>query len=155
MSRDKDKVRIRRAKVKSKHQRGKTGDRRRSINSRRSVTRELGQSVTMGRAKQNSMTCTTHGYSHVDQWYYKDYKPHNIYTAPTPPSQNFHILLLNTVESHLSELQLSKHVSYPNVLRKTTPTISGCFRRREAVQMANIKCFRVSSTCCMTAVDPG
>ena len=32
-----------------------------------------------------------------------------------------------TVGSHLSELQLSEHVSYPNAFRKATPTISGYF----------------------------
>ena len=34
-----------------------------------------------------------------------------------------------TVGSHLSELQLSEHVGYPNAFSKATPTISGYFRR--------------------------
>ena len=58
-----------------------------------------------------------------------------------------------TVESHLSELQLSEHVGYPNAFSKATPTISGYFRRPKAVQMANIECFRARSTCCIAAED--
>ena len=34
-----------------------------------------------------------------------------------------------TVGRHLSELQLSEYVGYPNAFTKTTPTISGYFRR--------------------------
>ena len=34
-----------------------------------------------------------------------------------------------TVERHLSELQLSKYVGYPNAFSKATPTISDYFRR--------------------------
>ena len=48
------------------------------------------------------------------------------------------------VESHLSELQLSKHDGYLNAFSKATPTISGYFHQREVlgVQMSDIKCFR-------------
>jgi len=61
----------------------------------------------------------------------------------------------STVRSHLSELQLSEHVGYPNGFNKATPTISGYFRRREAIQMADIECFRARSTCCIAAEDTG
>ena len=61
----------------------------------------------------------------------------------------------NTVGSHLSELQLSEHVGYPNTSSKATPTISGYIRRPEAVQMADIECFRARSTCCIAAEDTG
>ena len=50
----------------------------------------------------------------------------------------------STVGSHLSELQLSEHVGYPNAFSKATPTISGYFCRCEAVQMADIECFRLA-----------
>ena len=64
-------------------------------------------------------------------------------------------MLEYTVGSHLSELQLSKHAGYPNGFNKATPTISGYFRRCEAVQMADIECFRARSTCCIAAEDTG
>ena len=38
----------------------------------------------------------------------------------------------NTVRSYLSELQISKHIGYPNGFSKATPTISGYFCRWEA-----------------------
>ena len=60
-----------------------------------------------------------------------------------------------TVGSHLSELQLSEQVGYPNGFKKATPTISSYFRRREAVQMADIECFRACSACCIAAEDTG
>ena len=60
-----------------------------------------------------------------------------------------------TVGSHLSELQLSEHVGYPNAFSKATPTISSYFRRHEAVQMADIECFRARYTCCIAAEDTG
>ena len=49
-----------------------------------------------------------------------------------------------TVESHLSELQLSKHDGYLNAFAEATPTISCYFYQREVlgVQMADIECFR-------------
>ena len=48
-----------------------------------------------------------------------------------------------TVESHLSELQLSKHKGCLNTFAEATPTISGYFYQREVlgVQMADIECF--------------
>ena len=55
-----------------------------------------------------------------------------------------------TVGSHLSE-----HVGYPNAFSKATPTISRYFHQREAVQIADIECFRAHSTCCIAAEDTG
>ena len=54
------------------------------------------------------------------------------------------LIFLCTVESHLSELQLSKHDGYLNTFAEATPTISGYFYQREVldVQIANIECFR-------------
>ena len=48
------------------------------------------------------------------------------------------------VESHLSELQLSKDKGYLNAFVEATPTISSYFYQREVlgVQMADIECFR-------------
>ena len=48
------------------------------------------------------------------------------------------------VESHLSELRLSKHDGYLNAFSEATPTISSYFHHREVlgVQMSNIVCFR-------------
>ena len=57
--------------------------------------------------------------------------------------------------SPISELQLSKHVGYPNAFSKATPTISGYFRQRETIQMADIECFRARSACCIAAEDTG
>ena len=44
-----------------------------------------------------------------------------------------------TVGSHLSELQLSKHIGYPNAFCKATPTISGYFRRVTASLLYEIE----------------
>ena len=49
-------------------------------------------------------------------------KRHGVVTSL---SQSFY----TTVGSHLSELQLSEHISYPNAFSKAAPTISGYFRR--------------------------
>ena len=48
------------------------------------------------------------------------------------------------VESHLSELQLSKHKGYLNAFSEATPTISSYFHQRKVLgfQMSDIKCFR-------------
>ena len=62
------------------------------------------------------------------------------------------------IGSHLSKLQLSKHVGFPNAFSKVTPTIFGYFCRLEAgcaVQMANIECFSALYTHCMALEDTG
>ena len=54
------------------------------------------------------------------------------------------LIFPHAVESHLSELQLSKRKGYLNAFSKATHTISSYFHHREVlgVQMADIECFR-------------
>ena len=62
----------------------------------------------------------------------------------------------DTVGSHLSKLQLSKHVGYPNAFTKPHPLFLATFVDRKlvvAVQMANIEDFGPRSTRCMAAED--
>ena len=65
MSEEQDDERVRRAKMNSKQRRGETGERKRSVNSRRSVTGELGQSVAAGGARQDDMALLQLELSHI------------------------------------------------------------------------------------------
>ena len=55
------------------------------------------------------------------------------------------LIFPSAVESHLSELQLSKHKGYLNAFAGATPTICSYFHRREVlgVQMSEIFSWRV------------